>query len=665
MECCDTDIEPGSETARGDNDAKPISGWEWIQLGLSALLAGNAMIVSLSINISSLPSNQRLFIEIALLGSTVIIADLIGRPIFRKAWRAIRQRRIAFEFLFVLGIIGAVGASVTSMVRGQGPVYLEIAPMLFLIYAIGDKIGHYSKQKGIELARSWAPDLPDCRVETDCGHRVWKSIDELAPGTKVYVKPGEQIPVDGIVNKGAGFIREAHITGEFFSDIKERGDSVFAGSTVVDSEMAIEMTSGQGHRLIDRIRQSVSDAWDKPSSWQEYADRIVSYFLPVVILATAATSGYWFVAEGFNAALMNGFSVLLVACPCALGFAIPLSIWLTLGHYASFGLVASGGDIVERLADIDTVVFDKTGTLTDASTQLVELQTFGSRPRKQLLYIASLIEETSDHPVARAFHGYASHSETATETKIALEETQILPGRGIEATIRDDETGQDLAVRIGTPESMDIDIESIGDKGHLDYLETDDGHRKVLIFIDDKLQGIATVSESPRDNTAAMLDRLRSRGIQTHLVTGDIQQRAEKLGFEQTHAEMSPEQKQQFIQTLENETDKRVLFIGDGVNDAAAMAESTGSIAISEGADISKDVADMTWHGFEPARVVELLDRADDAISEIDFNLKYALGYNIVGMSAAAAGLLHPVFAAILMVSSSAMVTWRTALKLG
>jgi Cu2+-exporting ATPase/Cu+-exporting ATPase len=653
MECCDSETTPRSPPQEESADR------EWIKLGISALLAGNAMVVGLTLNLSTLAPNVRLFIEIALLGSTIIVFDLLGRRLLRKVWQAIIEREVTFEFLFLAGMLGALGISISSMIRGEGPVYFEVTSLLLVVYTAGDRVGRVSRQRGLEAARDWEVDDQECRRITPCGHTERVPLDAIAKGDLVAVEPGETVPVDGVIERGEGFVRDAHVTGEWASAVKRPGDRVFAGSDAIDASLVIQTEGPEGERMIDAIRASVEQAWQRPSEWQVEADRIVRWFFPAVVAFTALTFGYWAWVADWQQALFNALSVLLIACPCALGFAVPLAVWMTLGSYADAGLIARGGDVVERLARCDTAVFDKTGTLTAEAGHLVDLVAAdGPEGRDRAFALARTLEQASDHPVAAAFQTGA----TADGGRWRLVTSRPIPGAGIEGTVRNTEGGGEQEVAVGTaalvPEDQKETFRSL-----TDTLRGPDGVRHLAIVADGRVIAAAAVAERPADRLDMMLDSLEAAGVRPLLVTGDRPERAHRLGFDDVYSEMKPDQKERLVDRLQK-AGRRVVYIGDGVNDAGAMAAADVGIAKADGSELTVDVADVTWHGDDPTDLSSALQRARGAVSTIRSNLGYALVYNVVGIGAAAAGWLHPVFAAVLMVSSSLFVTWRTAITL-
>lgn len=661
MECCDTETAaaPRHETPGAEGAADRATQWRWFRIGVAALLGGNAMVVGLSINLSSLAPNLRLFIEIALLGSTALVFELVGRPLARNAAEAIRDGELSFEFLFLAGILGSVGASVVSMFRGSGPVYFEVASLLMAVYAAGDTVGRISRARGMEAARSLGIDVETCRVRTDCGHTREVPLEEISVGDRVVVRPGETVPVDGAVTDGEGFVRDAHVTGEWASTVKRPGDRVYGGSDVVDRELVVETRAAPGERMVDSIRASVEAAWNRPSDWEREADRIVQWFFPAVVGLTAATFAYWFWAASWDVALFHSLAVLLIACPCALGFAVPLAVWLTLGSYAERGLVAEEGSFVERLARCDAALFDKTGTLTTGGARLVD---FVANPevgaREALRALVRTLEQGSDHPVAEAFRA----ADLEEDPRWRLLASYPVPGAGIRGTVRDTETGASIEVAVGTravvPREQTSELEEL-----VERLHREPGHRTVAVVVDGEVAAAASVAEESAPGIDEMLESLRAAGVAPALVTGDRSERARELGFDRVYAGMQPDEKEALVRELQDR-DREVLYVGDGVNDAAAMAAADVGIAKRRGSEWTVDVADATWHGEDPTQLADALDRARTSLSLIRSNLGYAVVYNAVGIGAAAAGYLHPVAAAVLMVGSSLFVTWRTVLTL-
>jgi heavy metal translocating P-type ATPase len=607
------------------------------------------MVVGLALNISEMAADSRLAIEFALLAVTILVATLVAGPLLKNVWRSVRELDLTFELLFVTGILGAVGVSVASMIRGTGPIYFEVASLLMVIYALGDRVGAVSKQRSLDAARAWLETNPTCRIETPDGEHREVALSEVRVGQIAVVFAGEEIPVDGRVRHGRAYLRTSQVTGESRPIVVRPGDHVLAGSHVVDASLRIEVEATAGDRSIDSIARRVERAWGRPSTWQTTANRLVRYFFPIVATISVATFIGWTYAASWEAGLMNALAVLLVACPCAMGFAIPLAIWMTLGTYARRGLVGHSGDVVERLAEVDTVIFDKTGTLTADSEHLTDVVVDPDHDRRQVLGAAAALEATSSHPVARAFQD----SELMPGgDRFTVFESSYVAGRGIRGTVRDRDSGVESSVFIGELSPDDI--------AHLvGHMVDRPSARKLGICVDGTTVAAALVDEHPVDGSADIESVLAALDVDTVLLTGDTSDRAARVGISAHYANLSPSEKARFVDKLQADG-ARVCFVGDGINDAGAMASAHVSIAHESGSDLTVDVADMTWHGRRPELIPRAIESARQSVTLIRHNLYYAAGYNLLGMTAAAAGVLHPVAAAVIMVASSLFVTWRT-----
>ncbi len=664
--CCENKPPSTSESSRlqqGSTSDTESSIW---QLGLSLLLTGNIMVVSLAISSAEAAANITLFIHIALLGSMVIVFELIGRPLADGAWQALRERRITFDLFFMIGIGAAVGASLVSMISQHGPVYFEVAAVLLVIHAVGRKVGAFRRRQGLAAARAWAPDAKTVRRRDDDGQLRDVALAEVAVGDTIVVGPGEMICVDGIVESGTALVREAEITGESFATARRPGDTVYAGTHSVDGVLQIRATACAGQRLIDDVVASVERAWQRPSKWQEDAERAIEWFVPLVLVATTVTFAGWTIADDWTVGLFNALAVLLVACPCALGFAVPLAVWATMGKWARRGLVPNHGQCVETLSRVDTVVFDKTGTLTEPAPLLVDFVVADGSPvdAADLRHLIVEVEKAIDHPVARALGRLeGTLASPCCRSTVEVDSVKILPGRGIAARIRLD--GAAHCLELTGSDRVELEDESGRHAAGLEALRArvhgGPRARHIVAVVDGQPAGVAAIDEQVRDTVDEGLSLLRSMGVEIGLMTGDHESRTRRLDLDWIEAGMKPDQKHRAVQGLQ-EQGKTVLFVGDGVNDAAAMAQSDVAIDVRGGAELASEVGDLRWSGEDLRAIGRVIATARDAFDTVRFNLRFATAYNTVGIAIAAAGLLHPVVAAVLMLSSSLFVTYKTTI---
>ena len=355
----------------GASDSTRLAG-EWLRIGIAAMVAVLSMTFGLAVNISPPAPDARPWIHGVLAFSAVIVFALVGGPLCRRAWMELRAGRIVVEQLFLVGIVGAFAASLHCSLTGHGAIYYEIVAILLAIYNFGSIIGDRRRELVRRAADSLREQFDHCaRVAPDGGEeRV--AVSAIQIGDRIVVRPGDGVPIDGCVRTGTGFVREASITGEPFPVVKRPGDRVLAGGHTLDQALTIEATSPGSARQLDQLLDAVRAAQMQPSVLQYEADRMVAWFLPAVLLIAVFTGVGWTIGAGWITGLFNALAVLLVACPCALGLATPIGLWGALGQLAQRGVVASSGELIERLARVDTVVFDKTGTLSDDEMTLVD-----------------------------------------------------------------------------------------------------------------------------------------------------------------------------------------------------------------------------------------------------------------------------------------------------
>jgi P-type E1-E2 ATPase len=298
----------------------------------------------------------------------------LGTPLAIDAITQLLHRRITMELLFTLGVVAALATSVHSMLRGHGAVYFDVVCVLVIVYSVGRAINLYSRQRALSAVQSLTAGIERARLVAGDDERLVPA-STIALGDCVRVFPGELIPIDGTVIAGSSFVRQTPFTGEWTSTVCGPGRHVLAGTACEDGTLLVEATAPGAARRVDRLAELIDSARRSPTSLQRQADRLVRWFVPLILVICGATFLGWMLADRWNAGLLNAMAVLLVACPCAAGLATPLALWSTLGELARRGLVASSGDAIERLAGVDGVIFDKTGTLADEQLALRTITT--------------------------------------------------------------------------------------------------------------------------------------------------------------------------------------------------------------------------------------------------------------------------------------------------
>jgi heavy metal translocating P-type ATPase len=653
---------PRSSVASCCTPADPRAVAAWWRIGIGALIAVNSMTIDLAINTSEATPFERTIAHSAALAAALVTVALLGWPLLKAAGRALARGRVTLEAMFMTGILGALAASLVAMLTGTGAVYFEIVSILLVVYALGQQVSRAAEERARRAVQAWAPEFTTCRVEGDDGVVVTIPVSELRAGLTVVVGPGETIAADGVILAGEGFVHEAEMTGEFFAAARGPGDAVFAGTHSVDAALRVRATAAGGERRIDRLVDAVERARAAPATLQRQADRLVRWFLPAVVAAAGLTFVGWSSARAWPVGLFNAMAVLLIACPCALGLATPLAVWAAIGRLARRGFIVQGGEAVERLAAIDTAVFDKTGTLTEARPRLAELRVAAGCgvEAAEARELIAVVERASRHPIAAAFTDIAP----GAEQRLEVTELKTIPAAGVGAVVRRRGDEAIFAVTVGLPDRILATPEQRAVWQHLRHeLRLGEAGREIALVVDDAVTASALVVERVRDTWPEAVDALRLLGTRTVIMTGDQNADARHVTADEFHAGLSPEQKFDLVRGLKSAHPpaKHVLFVGDGVNDAAAMAASTVSVAVARGAELAMEVADVTWHGSDLRDVPWAIETCREAVATIRSNLIFAAAYNVAGVGLAAAGLLHPVVAALLMTCSSLVVTWRAA----
>lgn len=596
----------------------------WIRAIIGLVVAGQTMVLGLAINLTPPESESaRLWLQGGMLAATLIVVALLGWPLLQASVAALRARRIAMELLFLLCAGGSLALSVQSFSTGHGPVYFEAVAILLVVYSAGRAVGERSRARALAAVQELTDGLAVARRED--GRTV--EVAALHTGDRVRVLAGELVPVDGRIVSGEALVRETPFTGEWVSARRGPGDRVIAATQCEDGTLVVA-ADADAPRRVDALAGLVESALQSGSPLQRQADRFVRWFLPLVVATALASLLYWLPRDGAQEALFSALAVLLVACPCAAGLATPLVAWTAIGRLARSGLVVRDAAALERLASVRSVVFDKTGTLGEETLCIASVDVVDDAA----LAILRAVERHSAHPVALALRGL---DVPAAAPPVEVLSLRTLPGRGIAADVR---------VAGGAAEGVRV-------------VRDDPAGESLQVRLE---RGGACVA------TARLRERLRAtaaRAVRTleneldlpvRILTGDgTAGVARDLG--PARAGLAPEEKHEEVRRL-----ARPLYVGDGLNDAPALAAAHASIALASGAPVSVEAASGVLHGGDLTLVPEALRIARHAVAAIRSNLHWAVLYNLAGIAAAATGHLHPVLAALLMAGSSAFVAWRS-----
>lgn len=627
------------------------AGWEgfgW-RIGIALALAGQGMVFGLGYNNALSAGHAPEFgslvywlLHAALLLSALGVVVLLGKPLLSEMLAAWRRRRISVESLFVLSAAGALVGSLISSLRGSGSVYYEVVAIVLCVYAIGKQVGAMQKGKVGKALAGMRQSLDWAVVEGSDGERRRVAARTLGEGDRVLVGPGESIPVDGKLIRGSGYVRETPLTGEPVPVRKQEGDAVLAGTISLDGNLCVAAETGGGRR-IDRILATLETARQRPSRLQEEADRLTGYFVPVVVTVAGATfAGWWGLGGDFWGALFHSMAVLLVACPCALGLAMPTGIWAGLYYLSQRGLVGRNGHLLDVLSNATLVIFDKTGTLSGFDLA-VETANFapGIGEREEWLAMVAAVARESGHPVSEAIGKLEGEP-------ISVQGLETVPGLGLRGRC------EGRNINMGELEFL----QQSGVAGVGDHPERQPGWKRVHVGIDGHYAGWLGLRESLRPEAEAALLALAQLGCQCRILSGDPEPALPSLAGVPVEDSLSPEEKALRVEAAV-EAGERVLFVGDGINDVMAMEAAQAGIAIERGAELATEFADGLLVNGRVAALPAAIRHTRKLMGRLRGNLRFALVYNGIGMALAAAGLLHPVVAALLMVGSSVVVSGR------
>ncbi len=586
------------------------------------------------------------------------VVFLAGWPLLLAGARSLSGRPNMFT-LIALGVLAAWGASAASVLvpsavpdvfldeHGRAPVYFESAAVVVALVLLGQVLELRARARtgaALEDLLRLAPDV--AHVERAGGTIEDVSVDRVRRGDRVHVRAFEAIPVDGEVASGASAVEEAAFTGEPLPRETRAGDRVFAGAKNGSGALVVVAGAVGADTLLERIAARVAEAQRTRAPVQRLADRVSAVFVPVVLAIATFAFCAWLVfgpAPRFTHALMAAVSVLLVACPCALGLATPMAIVVAVGRAAKLGLLVRAAEDLERLAEVDVAVLDKTGTLTAGKPELVEADLAGDS--RALADVAAL-EAASEHPLARAIvAGAAGRGARADRADRAVDEFRAFPGKGIVGRVG----GRVIAV--GTREF----VEWQGAPPTATTIERAErlraqGATAAFVAIDGRAAGMLAVADPIRREADVALRALSSLGLSVVMASGDHESTARavaaRLSIDEVHGGLLPAAKQELVKRLQ-ESGRSVLFVGDGVNDAPALAAADASIAIGAGADLAKESAGITSLGPGVGRVVDAVVLARATRRVIRQNLALAFLYNVLAVPIAA-GALHPLFGVVL-----------------
>lgn len=639
------------------------------RLRVSTLLAIPVLLLGMSDLIPGLPMQRALgtllisWIEFVFASPVVLWG---AAPFFARGWRSIVSRQLNMFTLISLGVGIAYFYSICAILfpgifpptavgpGGTPPTYFEAAAVITVLVLLGQvlELRARSRTSGairalLGLAPRTAHRLGNDSVEHDV------DLDHVAVDDRLRVRPGEKVPVDGAVLEGASTVDESMVTGEPMPVAKHAGDRVI-GATVNGSGTFVMRAERVGaDTVLQQIVRMVAEAQRSRARIQRLADVVAGYFVPAVVLAAAIAFAVWYIvgpAAALPHALVAAVSVLIIACPCALGLATPMSIMVGIGRGAAAGILIKSAEALEALEKIDTLVVDKTGTLSEGRPRLVRVVTAPGIDQREILRLAASVERGSEHPLAGAIVA------AAREQGLVLADPrqfQALAGMGVVAVI------EGRRVAIGSERLLGNNSTAAGELAVQAAAARAEGQSVMLVALDDRPVGLLAVADPIKESSIEAVEMLRASGVRVVMLTGDSRRSAEavarRLGIDEVEAEVMPADKARIVKRLQAEG-RMVAMAGDGINDAPALAQAQVGIAMGTGTDVAIESAGITLVRGDLRGIVKALRLSRATMRNIRQNLFFAFIYNVLGVPIAA-GVLYPLSGLMLnpMIASAAM----------
>ncbi|MGY6499462.1 MAG: heavy metal translocating P-type ATPase [Acidimicrobiales bacterium] len=576
----------------------------------------------------------------------------VGWPYLSEAVRRARRWTANMDTLVAMGTMAAYTYSTVELFRGGHELYFEASVVIIAFITLGRYLEARAKGRAGSAIRALLEMGATTATVRRDGTEVTVAVDDVRVGDLVVVRPGEKVPVDGVISEGRSALDESMLTGESVPVDKVPGDRV-AGATINTSGLlVVETTAVGGDTALSQIIDLVERAQSGKSSAQRLADRVSAVFVPIVIVVAALTFLGWTVIGGSATdGLLAAVAVLIIACPCALGLATPMAIMVGTGRGAQLGILIRSVEVLEQARHLTTVAFDKTGTLTRGEMTVTHVHPIDGVDHDLLLRRAGAVETASEHPIGRAI---ASDAATRIGALPAVVDATAVAGRGLRGTTDGLEVvigRRSLHAELGAPVPSTLDAAA-------DELERR-GETAVFVAWDGQVQGFIAVADTVKDDARTTVSQLRALGLDVVMITGDNQRTAaaiaDDLGITEVRAEVLPEEKQDEVQRLQA-AGRVVAMVGDGVNDAPALVQADLGIAIGTGTDVAIESSDLTLLRSDLPGVVTAIVLSRRTFRTIAQNLGWAFVYNTAAIPLAAAGLLSPMLAGAAMALSSVSV---------
>ena len=576
---------------------------------------------------------------------------LLGGPIARGVWQALRRKAITTDLLILLGVISAYGFSCVSVLRGSGHVYFEVGSMVLVFVSLGRWLEAKGKRRTNQSLDDLAELLPATVLKKEAsGSFVESAREEVVSGDVLRILPGTRLPVDGTIVRGEASIDEQMVTGESQPTEKKDGSPVYSGTLNLDGDLQILVTAADGKETVSRLIEMVRSARLLKGHQEILADRIATWFVPLVCVIALLAAWYHGQAAGFDQGILTGLAVVLIACPCALGLATPMAVWTAFGRAAEGGVLFRSGMVMQELADIGAACFDKTGTLTGGELSVHLLKCAEQYTPDQILKAASALASGSTHPLSKSILIYAREQNREFDNEVTSP-VETISGKGLRGVVST--FGEVLlgSRRLMEENNLNWPVEL------REELQHESPHLQVFLGFQGHTQGVFHFVEQSRPEAAEAVAACKDFGLELCMITGDASNRAEAIAKEleiSVQSQQLPDDKFASIETFR--TQAKVAMIGDGLNDAPALAAADVGVALGCGADISRDAAGVCLLSDDLRRFPWALGLARLTKRIVVQNLFWAFAYNCIGIGLAVTGRLNPIWAALAMAISSLIV---------